>query len=185
MLSGSSGIFRRHRLRGLRWQALLCHRHQSSLFGVPMLACLRGSRLEPSTELNCPPLIASARDPIAPRRRGRAFCTAGYSICVATWLLLALARLPVGGDSCPVQPALLALLCILQCCASRALLRAAARPRSHSPKTLRVPCGPVRPLGRLRRLRWGRDVCRHVQPRAKAMALQHGLCKTGFAAFAA
>ena len=24
----------------------------SSLFGVPMLACLRGSRLEPSTELN-------------------------------------------------------------------------------------------------------------------------------------
>ena len=45
-------IFRRHRLRGLRWQALLCHRHQSSLFGVPMLACLQGSRLEPSTELN-------------------------------------------------------------------------------------------------------------------------------------
>ena len=26
-----------------------CHRHQSSLFGVPMLACLQGSRLEPST----------------------------------------------------------------------------------------------------------------------------------------
>ena len=46
------GIIHRHRLRGLCWQALLCHRHQCSLFGVPMLACLRGSRLEPSTGLN-------------------------------------------------------------------------------------------------------------------------------------
>ena len=44
---------RRHsRLRGLWWQSLLCHRHQSSLFGVPtgILACLRGSHFEPSTD---------------------------------------------------------------------------------------------------------------------------------------
>ena len=45
---------RRHNLRGLCWQLLqVCpsHRHQRSLFGVPMQACLRGSRLEPSTNL--------------------------------------------------------------------------------------------------------------------------------------
>ena len=102
-------------------------------------------------------LIASAQDPLALRRRGRAFG-------VATWLLLALARLPVGGDSCPVQPALLALLCILQCCASRALLRAAARPCLHSPETLCAPCGRAGPRIACDLDSGDRVVCRHVQP---------------------
>ena len=46
-------------LRGLCWQALLvlssssCQRHQSSLFGVPIVGLTR-QRLEPSTELQRP-----------------------------------------------------------------------------------------------------------------------------------
>jgi hypothetical protein len=51
---GTSAV---RRLRSLRWQAVRILWHQSSRAGfcplcIPMLACLRGSRLEPSTELN-------------------------------------------------------------------------------------------------------------------------------------